>query len=169
MRHSAVGAIRRALIQGPFQPGEALSDVALAAEMATSRGPVREALLVLTEEGRVRNQQNRGFFVPRFTRQDAEEVQRARHGGGLASEMGQSFERQDASRVNAVQSGVSPVDLGTIGQAAVHCVVADFDDSLLRLRAGIPARRAGPVRGSSEGTALHVPPFPIYRERAEDE
>jgi DNA-binding GntR family transcriptional regulator len=78
MRHSVVEAIRRALIEGRFQPGEALSDVALAAEMAISRGPVREALLVLAEEGLVTHQQNRGFFVLRFSRQDAQEVQQVR-------------------------------------------------------------------------------------------
>lgn len=78
MRHSVVDAVRRALMQGRFQPGEALSDVALAAEMGISRGPVREALLVLAEEGLVVHQQNRGFFVLRFTKEDAREVLQVR-------------------------------------------------------------------------------------------
>jgi DNA-binding GntR family transcriptional regulator len=78
MRHSVVDAIRRALMQGRFQPGEALSDVALAAEMGISRGPVREALLMLAEEGLVVHLQNRGFSVLQFTKQDAKEVQQVR-------------------------------------------------------------------------------------------
>lgn len=78
MRHSVVDAIRRALVQGRFQPGEPLSDVALAAEMGISRGPVREALLVLAEEGLVVHLQNRGFSVLRFTRDDARQVQQVR-------------------------------------------------------------------------------------------
>lgn len=78
MRHSVVDAIRRALMQGRFQPGEPLSDVALATEMGISRGPVREALLVLAEEGLVVHLQNRGFSVLRFTREDARQVQQVR-------------------------------------------------------------------------------------------
>lgn len=78
MRHSVVDAIRRALMQGRFQPGEALSDVALATEMGISRGPVREALLVLAEEGLVVHLQNRGFSVLRFSWQDAQQVQQVR-------------------------------------------------------------------------------------------
>lgn len=78
MRHNVVDAIRRALIQGRFQPGEALSDVVLAAEMGISRGPVREALLVLVEEGLLVHRQNRGFSVLQFTKQDALQVQQVR-------------------------------------------------------------------------------------------
>lgn len=78
MRHSVVDAIRRALMQGRFQPGEPLSDVAIAAEMGISRGPVREALLVLAEEGLVVHLQNRGFSVLQFTKDDAREVQQVR-------------------------------------------------------------------------------------------
>lgn len=78
MRHSVLEAIRRALIEGRFQPGEALSDVALAAEMGVSRGPVREALLVLAEEGLVIHHQNKGFFVLRFSEADKDHVQQVR-------------------------------------------------------------------------------------------
>ncbi|MFN9754252.1 MAG: GntR family transcriptional regulator [bacterium] len=78
MRHSVVAAIRHALMQGRFQPGEALADVVLAAEMGISRGPVREALLVLAEEGLVVHQQNRGFSVLRFTKEDLRQVQQVR-------------------------------------------------------------------------------------------
>lgn len=78
MRHSVIDAIRHALMQGRFQPGEALSDAALAAEMEISRGPVREALLMLAEEGLVVHQQNRGFSVLRFAKEDLRQVQEVR-------------------------------------------------------------------------------------------
>ncbi len=63
IRVSAVDALRNALLEGSFQPGESLSEPSLAAQMGVSRGPVREALLVLEQEGLVVHNQNRGFAV----------------------------------------------------------------------------------------------------------
>src|SRR4029450_5995613 len=69
---------RRALLEGKFRPGQALSEVALAAEMNVSRGPVREALLVLAQEGLVSHSQNYGFSVLEFNEHDRTEVQQVR-------------------------------------------------------------------------------------------
>ncbi len=63
IRDSAVDALRNALLDGDFQPGESLSEPALAAQMSVSRGPVREALLVLEQEGLVVHHPHRGFSV----------------------------------------------------------------------------------------------------------
>lgn len=63
IRVSAVDALRNALLEGMFQPGESLSEPSLAAQMGVSRGPVREALLILEQEGLVVHNQNRGFSV----------------------------------------------------------------------------------------------------------
>ena len=78
IRHNVSEAIRRALLAGRFTPGEALSEVALAAEMNVSRGPVREALLVLAQEGLVSHSQNYGFSVVNLTEQDRKEVREVR-------------------------------------------------------------------------------------------
>jgi DNA-binding GntR family transcriptional regulator len=78
IRQSVGEAIRRALLAGRFRPGEALSEVALAAEMNVSRGPVREALLVLVQEGLVTHSQNYGFSVVDLTDQDLKEVRQIR-------------------------------------------------------------------------------------------
>lgn len=72
------GALRNALFEGRFQAGEELSDAALARELHVSRGPVREALLVLAEEGLVVLNHHRGFAVPRLGRQDLEQIAQAR-------------------------------------------------------------------------------------------
>jgi DNA-binding GntR family transcriptional regulator len=75
----AVGeTIRRALLEGRFHPGEALSEMALATEMNVSRGPVREALLVLAQEGLVSHSQNYGFSVLEFSEHDRNEIQQIR-------------------------------------------------------------------------------------------
>lgn len=77
-RQNAADAIRKALLQGQFVPGQGLSEVSLAAQLGISRGPVREALLILTQEGLVTHQQNRGFSVIEFTARDQNEIQAIR-------------------------------------------------------------------------------------------
>src|SRR5690606_33630608 len=66
----AADAVRSALREGHLKPGENLSEVALAAEFEVSRGPIREALLVLVEEGLLVHSPNRGFYVINFTAED---------------------------------------------------------------------------------------------------
>ncbi|MEO8125690.1 MAG: GntR family transcriptional regulator [Bryobacteraceae bacterium] len=78
IRHNVSEAIRRALLAGRFSPGQALSEVALAGEMQVSRGPVREALLVLAQEGLVSHSQNYGFSVVNLTEADRKEVRQIR-------------------------------------------------------------------------------------------
>lgn len=78
MRDTAADAIRRALLQGRFPPGTPLSELSLASELAVSRGPVREALLILSQEGLVTHQQNRGFFVTQFAPEDQAKIQQVR-------------------------------------------------------------------------------------------
>ncbi len=78
IRHGVGDALRRALLDGRFRPGQALSEAGLATQMNVSRGPVREALLVLAQEGLVTHSQNYGFSVQQFTEQDRIEVQQVR-------------------------------------------------------------------------------------------
>lgn len=70
MRDTIADALRGALLDRRFAAGEAIVESALAAEMKVSRGPVREALLLLTEQGLVTHSQNRGFAVLNFTEAD---------------------------------------------------------------------------------------------------
>lgn len=79
MRDAALNALRQALLRGRFAPGEALSEAALAAEMDVSRGPVREALVMLAQEGLVVHSQNYGFSVALFTEADRKEVVAVRY------------------------------------------------------------------------------------------
>jgi DNA-binding GntR family transcriptional regulator len=78
MRESVVEALRKALYDGRFQAGQPLSEPSLAAEMGISRGPVREALLVLVQEGLVVHSPNRGFSVVEFTANDLREISEVR-------------------------------------------------------------------------------------------
>ena len=68
------GRLRTAIVHGHFAPGERLREEALARTLDVSRGPIREALSQLEREGLVVIQRNRGTFVARLTREDAEEI-----------------------------------------------------------------------------------------------
>jgi DNA-binding GntR family transcriptional regulator len=78
LREGVAQAIRHALLDGRFKPGESLSDVAIAREMNVSRGPVREALLVLAQQGLITHSQNHGFYVLGFTDTDHQEIDEIR-------------------------------------------------------------------------------------------
>src|SRR5579862_8521145 len=78
LRVKVVAAIRQALLEGRFKPGEDLSEVAIAREMNVSRGPVREALLLLAQQGLISHSQNHGFSVLGFTDRDHTEIDQVR-------------------------------------------------------------------------------------------
>lgn len=78
LRVRVAEAIRQALLEGRFKPGEDLSEVALAREMNVSRGPVREALLVLAQQGLISHSQNYGFSVLGFSDRDHQEIDQVR-------------------------------------------------------------------------------------------
>jgi len=66
--------LRAAIVNGSLKPGERLPEAGLAAQLAVSRIPVREALRTLEQEGLVTRQPNRGCYVTSFSRKDVEEV-----------------------------------------------------------------------------------------------
>jgi DNA-binding GntR family transcriptional regulator len=66
--------LREAILSGDFAPGERLREVDIAGRHEVSRGPVREALLQLEQEGLVLLRRNRGAVVARLSRIDLEEV-----------------------------------------------------------------------------------------------
>ena len=78
IRETVAEVLRRSLLEGRFQPGEDLSEVAVASEFHISRGPVREAMLVLAAEGLLNHAQNRGFSVLNFTVDDLIQIERVR-------------------------------------------------------------------------------------------
>jgi DNA-binding GntR family transcriptional regulator len=78
MRDGIAQAIRQALLDGRYKPGETLSDVAIAREMNVSRSPVREALLVLAQQGLITHSQNYGFSVLGFSDRDHQEIDQIR-------------------------------------------------------------------------------------------
>jgi DNA-binding GntR family transcriptional regulator len=66
--------IRRAILEGRYEPGAPLSELLLARQHSTSRTPVREALSRLLQEGYVEHVAGRGFFAARVTLQGIHET-----------------------------------------------------------------------------------------------
>ncbi len=62
------------IISGRIKPGQKLLEQELSNMMKTSRGPVRDALIILEHEGLVVREYNRGATVVRMTASDVEEV-----------------------------------------------------------------------------------------------
>jgi len=126
IRQTVGETIKRALLEGRFQPGEALSEVALASEMNVSRGPVREALLVLAQEGLVSHSQNYGFSVLKFDEHDRTEVQQIR--------LPLEILALDLARGNLAETDLQKLESLTVcmmdayeTQRYVECTQADLD------------------------------------------
>lgn len=88
-----VDRLREMIMVGELGGGERLMEIALAQQLAVSRTPVREALIVLAEDGLVEYRQNRGYVVRSFTLQyimDAYVIREALEavGARLAAEKG---------------------------------------------------------------------------------
>ena len=72
--------IRELLAEGKFVPGEQITESATATAFKVSRGPVREALKRLTQEGLLRSERNRGVFVPILSVADVDDIYLLREG-----------------------------------------------------------------------------------------
>ncbi|MDZ5471318.1 GntR family transcriptional regulator [Bacillus sp. 31A1R] len=66
--------IRKMILNGTLKPGERLNQAQLADELNISRGPVREAIKLLQNEGLVKHETNKGTFVTTLSLQDAYEI-----------------------------------------------------------------------------------------------
>lgn len=66
--------LKRLIYSGEIQPGERLNEAALALRMGTSRGPIREAIRMLTGLGLVTAVPNRGVYVRQISVREMLEI-----------------------------------------------------------------------------------------------
>jgi DNA-binding GntR family transcriptional regulator len=71
--------LRSLIARGTLAPGMRLGQTELAEQFNASRVPVREALKLLSSEGIIEHDPNRGFFVTRLSRDEAEQLFALRH------------------------------------------------------------------------------------------
>lgn len=74
LREHVYTGVKNAIISGNFQPGKRLIEERLAADMVTSRTPVREAIQKLEKEGLIFRLPRGGFAVKAVTEAEVEEV-----------------------------------------------------------------------------------------------
>jgi DNA-binding GntR family transcriptional regulator len=77
--------LRDQIIDGNFRPGQQINESTVAVNLRTSRGPLREALQRLCQEGLLVSQRNRGVFVRELTPEDVKEVYFAREAIEMAA------------------------------------------------------------------------------------
>ncbi|KIY22773.1 MULTISPECIES: GntR family transcriptional regulator [Mesobacillus] len=66
--------IRKMILNGSLKPGEKVNQAQLAESLNISRGPIREALRSLQNEGLIKHETNKGTHVTTLSSQDAYEI-----------------------------------------------------------------------------------------------
>lgn len=70
--------LRSAIMYGSLAPGSQLGEAELSAQLGVSRGPLREAMQRLVQEGLLRSERNRGLFVITLDANDVRDIYTAR-------------------------------------------------------------------------------------------
>ncbi len=96
--------LKRLIHAGEIAPGERLNEAALALRIGTSRGPIREAIRILTGLGLVTAVRNRGVFVRQISVREMIEIYELRalvfgYAAGLATENIQEQDKQEFERL----------------------------------------------------------------------
>ncbi|WP_226781187.1 GntR family transcriptional regulator [Oceaniglobus trochenteri] len=113
-------SLQREIVLGMLAPQSALLELDLAHRFEVSQGTVREALLLLQEEGLVHRQPHRGTTVADCRADDAEELIRLRH----------DIECRGVRRAIAHQ-GKALADAMGVHLAAMQAAAKDGDEYLL--------------------------------------
>jgi DNA-binding GntR family transcriptional regulator len=131
-------AVLAAIADGRLEPGGRYSVAQLAEQLGISRTPVREALLVLEREGRVKFERNRGVRILETTADDVAEV----------------FELRLLLEVPAAAKACGSVDTGDL-EAALAAGDSEAFHDLILLAAG-NRRLAAIVGGLRELLGRHA-------------
>ncbi|MGW4335262.1 helix-turn-helix domain-containing protein [Rhodococcus koreensis] len=75
---AVVKVLRESIATGAFDAGQRILEEPLAARLGVSRGPIRDALQILAEDGLVALEPHRGAYIPIPTRQDIFDTYTAR-------------------------------------------------------------------------------------------
>jgi DNA-binding GntR family transcriptional regulator len=119
--HSLTSALKleleRLIFQGTIKAGERVNESTLAAHFRTSRGPLREALQALGEQGLISFARNRGAFVRQLPLDEAEELYDLRAalddevGRKLAGKLSEEQNRSLEQLVEEMEANVKANDI----------------------------------------------------------
>jgi DNA-binding GntR family transcriptional regulator len=123
--------LRQAIGHGELKPGAQLGEAELARKFGVSRGPVREAMSRLTQEGLLLSIRNRGLFVIHMTADDIRDMYLARE----AIERAAARKIIDGDHVAAGDALLPIVDQMTAAKSPAEVSELDiaFHERLLQL------------------------------------
>ena len=104
LRRQLKEALLRRILGGHYRPGERLVELRIAAEFATSQGPVREALRELEATGLVTNVPRRGTYVAAVLADGLREIYAVR--GALEEQATRQATARGACDLGALQASV---------------------------------------------------------------
>jgi DNA-binding GntR family transcriptional regulator len=96
--------VRASVLDGSLAPGTQLTEVQLAERLGVSRGPVREAMQRLIQEGLLRAERHRGVFVMELGLDDVHDVYLARK--AIEHEAARRVLDRDRSELVATLEGI---------------------------------------------------------------
>lgn len=134
--------LRSAIMYGSLAPGSQMGEAELAARLGVSRGPLREAMQRLVQEGLLKSEPHRGLFVTTLEAEDVSDVYTAR----LAVESAACERILRSSRVEAVAeltAAQSRLEAAAIAGDMVEFGDADqeFHETLVRVSGSPRLRR----------------------------
>jgi len=124
-------ALRSALAAGRFQPGDRIKEAPIAAQLGMSRGPVRDALRVLQEEGLLSLKPNVGAVVPEITALDVLEVYALRAAIGSVALRKLTEDPDPSARVRSSYEAVLAAGARAIEEEFTEADLA-FQDAIVR-------------------------------------
>ena len=74
LKEQILNILRKEIVLGNMKPGEQVVESEIARNYGISRGPVREALVILQQEGFLSRSENGSIFVTTVTKKDVHEI-----------------------------------------------------------------------------------------------
>jgi DNA-binding GntR family transcriptional regulator len=129
--------LRKAIGHGEFKPGAQLGEADLARKLGVSRGPLREGMQRLTQEGLLVSIRNRGLFVIDMTPEDIRDMYLAREAIERAAAREILLDGDYEAAGSALLAIVDRMAAAAGDPAAVGELDIEFHELLVRL-AGSP-------------------------------
>jgi DNA-binding GntR family transcriptional regulator len=124
--------LREAILNGDLQPGQHLREEEISEMLAVSRGPVRDALLILERQGLVELSRHRGAVVVELSLQDFGEVYSLRSAiEGLAVRL--AIRRREAADLDVLDKAIAELRKGmkrSVSEQAAARLDMNFHDGI---------------------------------------
>lgn len=135
LKEIAYDEILKSIINGEYIAGQVLNEQALIDQFGFSKSPIREALIMLCNEGVLRNIPRYGYEVVQFTSSDISEIMLYRRilECGLLQSCFYNISPKQLEQLKAAQSSSHPLAAGTssrwMSNQNFHMLLSSFADN----------------------------------------